>query len=125
MAELKFTKDHECLYVEGDTAWVGITSYAKDALGDIVFVDLPAVGKSVSKGDSFAVIESVKTAADVYSPVSGSVVEANDNIPGDLDLIAKPLKDGGWIAKIKMSDTSQLTGLMSEAEYQDYLKTVD
>lgn len=125
MADLKFTKDHECLYVEGDTAWVGITAYAKDALGDIVFVDLPAVGKNVAKGDSFAVIESVKTAADVYSPVSGAVVEANDNIPGDLDLISKPLKDGGWIAKIKMSDASQLTGLMSEAEYQDYLKTVD
>lgn len=125
MADLKFTKDHECLYVEGDLAWVGITAYAKDALGDIVFVDLPAMGKKVGKGESFAVIESVKTAADVYSPVSGEVVEANDNIPGDLDLISKPLKDGGWIAKIKMSDASQLSGLMSESEYQDYLKTVD
>lgn len=125
MAELKYTKDHECLYVEGDLAWVGITAYAKDALGDIVFVDLPEVGKTVGKGDSFAVIESVKTAADVYTPVSGEVVEANDNIPGDLDLIAKPLKDGGWIAKIKMSDSSQLSGLMSESEYQAYLKTVD
>ncbi|MCD8497650.1 MAG: glycine cleavage system protein GcvH [Alphaproteobacteria bacterium] len=125
MAELKFTKDHECLYVDGDLAWVGITAYAKDALGDIVFVELPDIGKSLSKGDSFAVVESVKTAADVYSPVDGEVVEANDNMPGDLDLIAKPVKDGGWIAKIKMADASQVSGLMSEAEYQDYLKTVD
>lgn len=125
MADLKFTKDHECLYVDGDLAWVGITAYAKDALGDIVFVDLPAVGKSVTKGESFAVVESVKTAADVYAPVSGEVVEANDNMPGDLDLISKPVKDGGWIAKIKISDTSQLSGLMSESEYQAYLKTVD
>ncbi|MBL4805217.1 MAG: glycine cleavage system protein GcvH [Alphaproteobacteria bacterium] len=125
MAETKYTEDHEAVYVDGDVAWVGITPYAQEALGDLVFVELPEVGKSLSKGDEFAVVESVKTAAEVYSPVDGEVVEANDNMPDDLELITKSLADGGWIAKIKMSDASQLDGLMDEAAYQDYLKTLD
>jgi glycine cleavage system H protein len=124
MAELKFTQDHEAVYVEGDIAWVGITKYAQDALGDLVFVELPDIGKKVKKKEYFAVVESVKTAAEVYSPVDGEVIEANDNMPGDLEMITKPLKDGGWIAKIKMSDASQLDGLMDEAAYQGYLKTL-
>lgn len=125
MAELKFTEDHESVYVDGDLAWVGITKYAQEALGDLVFVELPEVGKQVSKGDEFAVIESVKTAAEVYSPIDGEVVEANDNMPDDLELISKDLADGGWIAKIKINDASQLEGLMDEAAYQDYLKNLD
>lgn len=125
MAELKFTKDHECVYVDGDVAWVGITAYAQDALGDLVFVELPDVGKKVSKGDDFAVVESVKTAAEVYSPVDGEVVEANDNMPDDLEMITKPLSEGGWIAKIKMNDASQLDGLMDEAAYKSYLAELD
>jgi glycine cleavage system H protein len=124
MAALKFTEDHECVYVDGDIAWVGITKYAQDALGDLVFVELPDVGKKVKKKEYFAVVESVKTAAEVYSPVDGEVVEANDNMPSDLELITKPLKDGGWIAKIKMSDASQLSGLMDEAAYNEYLKKI-
>ncbi|MCB1720204.1 MAG: glycine cleavage system protein GcvH [Rhodospirillales bacterium] len=125
MAELKFTTDHEAIYIDGDTAWVGITEYAREALGDLVFVELPEIGRQVSKGDEFAVVESVKTAAEVYSPVDGEVVEANDNMEGDLELIAKPLADGGWIAKIKISDPAQLGDLMDEAAYKDYLKTLD
>jgi len=125
MAEMKYTKDHECIYVDGDVAWVGITDYAREALGDLVYVELPEVGKSVSKGDDFAVVESVKTAAEVYSPVDGKVVEANDNMPDDLELITKALNEGGWIAKIKMSDASQLDGLMNEAAYKDYLSELD
>ena len=125
MAELKYTTDHEAVYVEGDVAWVGITPYAQEALGDLVFVELPEIGKQVSKGDDFAVVESVKTAAEVYSPVDGEVVEANDNMPDDLEMISKALADGGWIAKIKMSDAGQLAELMDEAAYQDYLKTLD
>ncbi|MCC6598964.1 MAG: glycine cleavage system protein GcvH [Alphaproteobacteria bacterium] len=124
MGGLKFTQDHECIYVDGDIAWVGITKYAQDALGDLVFVELPEIGKQVKKKEYFAVVESVKTAAEVYSPVDGEVVEANDNMPGDPEMIAKPLKEGGWIAKIKMSDASQLDGLMNEAAYEDYLKTI-
>ncbi|MEM7679757.1 MAG: glycine cleavage system protein GcvH [Pseudomonadota bacterium] len=125
MAELKFTKDHECVHVDGDTAWVGITPYAQEALGDLVFVELPEVGKQVKKGDEFAVVESVKTAAEVYSPVEGEVVEANDNMPDDLDLISKPIAEGGWIAKIKITDPSQLDELMDEAKYKEYLETLD
>ncbi|MCB1532331.1 MAG: glycine cleavage system protein GcvH [Alphaproteobacteria bacterium] len=125
MSELKFTNEHECIMVDGDVAWVGITPYAQEALGDLVYVELPEVGKQVKKGEDFAVVESVKTAAEVYSPVDGEVIEANDNMPDDLALISKPVADGGWIAKIKISDPSQLEGLMDEAAYQDYLKTVD
>ena len=125
MAELKFTEDHESIYVDGDTAWVGITKYAQDALGDLVYVELPEIGKQVSKGDEFAVVESVKTAAEVYSPVDGEVVEANDNIESDLDALAKPLADGGWIAKIKIADASQLDGLMDQAKYDEYVAGLD
>ncbi|MEM7651467.1 MAG: glycine cleavage system protein GcvH [Pseudomonadota bacterium] len=125
MAELKFTEDHECVYVDGDVAWVGITPYAQEALGDLVFVELPEIGKKVGKGDEFAVVESVKTAAEVYSPVDGEVVEANDNMPDDLEMISKDLADGGWIAKIKMSDAGQLESLMDEASYKKYLDGLD
>ena len=125
MAELKFTTDHESVYVDGDIAWVGITDYAREALGDLVYVELPEIGKQLSKGDEFAVVESVKTAAEVYSPVDGEVVEANDNMTGDLELFAKALADGGWIAKIKISDSGQLAELMDQAAYDEYLKTLD
>ena len=125
MSNLKFTNDHECIHVDGDTAWIGITSYAQEALGDLVFVELPDVGKSFNKGDDFAVVESVKTAAEVYTPVSGEVVETNEAMPDDLDLITKPVTEGGWIAKIKITDTSELEGLMDEAAYTEFLKTVD
>lgn len=125
MAEFKYTKDHECVYVDGDVAWVGITEYARDALGDLVFVELPDVGKKVNKGQDFAVVESVKTAAEVYSPVDGEVIEANDNMPDDLEMITKPLNEGGWIAKIKMSNASQLDGLMDQAAYKDYVANLD
>ncbi|MGB0719276.1 MAG: glycine cleavage system protein GcvH [Bdellovibrionales bacterium] len=121
MAELKFTEDHEAIYVDGDTAWVGITKYAQDALGDLVFVELPEIGKTLSKGDELAVVESVKTAAEVYSPVDGEVVEANEAMPDDLELIAKPLSEGGWIAKIKINDPSQLDGLMDQGKYDEYV----
>ena len=125
MSELKFTNDHECIKVEGDVAWVGITKYAQEALGDLVYVELPDVGKAVKKGEDFAVVESVKTAAEIYSPVDGEVIEANDNMADDLDLLAKSVGDGGWIAKIKISDPSQLEGLMDEAAYGEYLGTLD
>lgn len=125
MAELKFTKDHECVYVEGDIAWIGITAHAQEALGDLVFVELPDIGKTVSKGDDFAVIESVKTAAEVYSPVDGEVIESNDNMPDDLEMITKPLNEGGWIAKIKMNSDAQLAELMDEAAYKEYLEGLD
>ncbi|NCT41807.1 MAG: glycine cleavage system protein GcvH [Alphaproteobacteria bacterium] len=125
MAEFKFTQDHEAIYVDGDIAWVGITKYAQDALGDLVFVELPEIGKALSKGDEFAVVESVKTAAEVYSPVDGEVTEANQAIESDLDSLAKPLNEGGWIAKIKISDPSQLDDLMDQDKYDEYVAGLD
>jgi glycine cleavage system H protein len=124
MTGIKYTNDHECIKVDGDIAWVGITRYAQEALGDLVFVELPAVGKKVKKGEYFAVVESVKTAAEVYSPVDGEVVEANDNMPNDLESIKSPVNENGWIAKIKISDPSQLANLMDETAYAKYTESL-
>lgn len=125
MAELKYTKDHECIYVDGDIAYVGISEHARDALGDLVFVELPEVGKAVEKGGDVAVVESVKTAAEVYSPVDGEVIEVNEPMVDDLELIAKPVNEDGWIVKVKVADASALSDLMDEAAYAEYLKEVD
>ena len=124
MTGIKYTNDHECIKVDGDIAWVGITRYAQEALGDLVFVELPAVGKKVKKGEYFAVVESVKTAAEVYSPVDGEVIEANDNMPNDLESIKSPVYENGWIAKIKISDPSQLANLMDETAYAKYTESL-
>lgn len=125
MADYRYTKDHECVALEGDVVSVGISTYAREALGDLVYVELPEIGKSVSAGDDVAVIESVKTAAEVYAPVSGEVLAVNEAMPDDLDLIAQPVDQGGWIFKIKVSDVSALDGLMDSAAYEAYLKEVD
>ena len=120
-ADLKYTSEHEWLKVEGgNVAVIGITEYAQDALGDLVYVELPAVGRKVKKGEDFAVVESVKTAAEVYSPVTGEVVAINDNLSGDPELIKKSL-DAGWIAKIKMTDPAEIKGLMDKAAYDEFL----
>tara|TARA_R110001592_G_scaffold20926_25_gene84913 strand:- start:44052 stop:44429 length:378 start_codon:yes stop_codon:yes gene_type:complete len=125
MSELKYTKDHECIFVDGDIAYVGISEHARDALGDLVFVELPEIGKKVTKGGDIAVVESVKTAAEVYSPVDGEVVEVNEPMADDFELIAKPVNDNGWIVKIKVSDASALADLMDESAYAQYLKEID
>lgn len=124
MPELKFTKDHECLSVDGDVAVIGITDYAQHALGDLVFVELPKLGAKYTKGAHFAVVESVKTAAEVYTPVSGEIVAINDNLSADPELIKKSFADG-WIAKIKMTDAGEISELMDQAAYDAYLKTLD
>lgn len=119
----KYTKDHEWVKLEGgDTAVIGITDYAQHALGDLVYVELPKLGAQYKKGAYFAVVESVKTAAEVYTPVSGEVVAVNDALAKDAEL----LKDAanGWIVKIKITDQAELDGLMDKAEYDDYLKTI-
>ena len=125
MAAFKYTKDHESVYIDGDVAWVGITQHAQDALGDLVFIELPEVGKVVSAGEDVAVVESVKTAAEVYAPVAGEVVEVNTPVADDFDLIAKSVDDQGWLVKIKVSDKAALDDLMDEAAYADYLKEID
>jgi glycine cleavage system H protein len=125
MAEFKYTKDHECIYVEGDIAYVGISEHARDALGDLVYVELPEVGKNVEKGGEVAVVESVKTAAEVYAPVDGEVVEINEPLAEDFDLVSAPVNENGWIVKVKVADVAALDELMDQAAYDEYLKEID
>lgn len=121
---MKFTKDHEWVAVEGDTALVGITAYAANALGDVVFVEVPEVGKSVKQGDGFAVVESVKAASDVYAPVSGEVVEANTELSNSPDVVNAAPEGSGWIARIKLDNASELDALMDRTAYEAYLDTL-
>ena len=120
----KFTEDHEWLDIAGDTATVGITHHAQDALGDVVFVELPEVGKTYTQKDTAGVVESVKAAADVYMPVSGTVTEVNEALRADPSLAnSDPLGDG-WFFKVKLSDVSQIAALMDETSYTAFEKTV-
>ena len=118
-ANLKYTDQHEWLNIEGDVATIGITDYAQSSLGDLVFVELPEVGKQVKAGDSFVVVESVKAASEVYAPISGEVVEVNDALGAAPELINQNPYEGGWICKIKASDTSELSKLLEPAKYQE------
>ena len=117
---LKYTEDHEWLRVDGDIATVGITHHAQDALGDVVFVDLPEVGKSFGPKDIAGVVESVKAAADVYMPVSGEVTEVNEALRADPALANSDPVGAGWFFKIRLSNPSELTGLMDETSYSKF-----
>ncbi|KAB0570960.1 glycine cleavage system protein GcvH [Brucella pituitosa] len=117
MANILFTEDHEWISVEGGVATVGITIHAQEQLGDLVFVDLPEVGRTVSKGEGIVVVESVKAASDVYAPVDGEVVEVNDAVSSDPALINQAAEGEGWLFKLKLSDEGQLTGLLDKAGY--------
>jgi len=115
---LKYTKDHEWVKVEGDIAVMGISEHAQHELGDVVYVELPAVGDSVSRGDALANVESVKAVSDVYAPVSGEVIEVNENLEDHPEQINKDAQGSGWIAKIKLSDPAEIDQLMSQEDYQ-------
>ena len=117
---VKYTEDHEWLKIEGDTATVGITVHAQDALGDVVFVDLPAVGTVFAQKDIAGVVESVKAAADVYMPLSGEVTAVNEALRDDPSLANSDPLDTGWFFKIKLSDPSQLDALMDETRYTEF-----
>ncbi len=117
---IKYTEDHEWLDVQGDSATVGITHHAQDALGDVVFVDLPEAGKSFAARDIAGVVESVKAAADVYMPVSGEVTEVNEALRADPSLANSDPLGAGWFFKVKLSDPSQLDALMDEAAYGSF-----
>ncbi|MFN3876794.1 MAG: glycine cleavage system protein GcvH [Brevundimonas sp.] len=121
---MKFTKDHEWVSLDGDIATVGISKHAADALGDVVFVEVPEVGKTVAKGASFAVVESVKAASDVYAPVSGEVVESNDALSTAPETVNAAPEGDGWFAKIKVSDAAELDALMDQAAYDAFLATL-
>lgn len=114
---LKYTEDHEWLKVEGDVATVGITVHAQDALGDVVFVDLPAVGTTFAQKETAGVVESVKAAADVYMPVTGEVIEVNEALREDPSLANSDPLGAGWFFKVKLADASQLDALMDETRY--------
>jgi glycine cleavage system H protein len=121
---LYFTKEHEWIRVDGDVATVGISNHAQEALGDIVFAEVPDAGKTLSKGDDAAVVESVKAASDVYAPVGGEVVEGNAALVDDPSLINRDPEGEGWFFKLKLSDTSELDGLMDEAAYRDWVASL-
>ena len=118
MTDLRFTEDHEWVRRDGDSVVVGITDYAQQQLGDIVFVELPAPGKAVDKGGEVAVIESVKAASEVYAPAAGEIVAVNDALSDDPGLVNSSPHDEGWFVKMKLTDPSALDGLMDEAAYQ-------
>lgn len=119
----KFTSDHEWVRVDGNNATIGITAHAQDALGDVVFVDLPEVGKSYAQKDVAGVVESVKAAADVYMPVSGEVTEVNEALRADPSLANSDPLGAGWFFKVKLSQPGELSQLMDEAAYAEYEKT--
>lgn len=118
MAKLYFTDDHEWLSVENGIATVGITDYAQEQLGDLVFVDLPEAGSALKKGDVAVVVESVKAASDVYAPVDGEIVEANQTLGSEPALVNSAAMSEGWLWKMKLADEGQLSGLLDEAGYK-------
>ena len=121
---MRFTKDHEWVEVDGDVATIGITAYAADQLGDVVFVETPAIGKAVKQGGDLAVVESVKAASDVYAPISGEVVGANADLVDTPETVNQDPEGAGWFAKVKLSNPAEVEALMDRAAYETYLGTL-
>jgi glycine cleavage system H protein len=121
---LYFTKEHEWIRVDGDIATIGISDHAQEALGDIVFAEVPEAGRRVSKGQEAAVVESVKAASDVYAPVSGEVLEGNQAVADDPALVNSDPEGDGWFFKLKLDNPSELEGLMDEAAYRGWVKSL-
>ncbi|MFK8034915.1 MAG: glycine cleavage system protein GcvH [Hyphomicrobiales bacterium] len=117
MSTTYFTEEHEWLRVDGDVATVGITNHAQEQLGDLVFVDLPTIGKTVEQGDDVVVVESVKAASDVYAPASGEIVEVNESLSGDASIVNSGAEGEGWLYKMKLSNLVELEQLMDKAAY--------
>ena len=124
MSDLKYTKEHEWVKLNGEEATVGITEYAQEALGDLVYVELPEVGAEFSKGDDAAVVESVKIASEVYSPLSGEITAVNDALSDDPESMKGPLEEG-WIFKMKITDASELDDAMTKEQYESFLAEHD
>jgi len=122
---VKYTEDHEWISIDGDIATIGITAFALEQLGDLVFVEVPEAGRAVSKGDEAAVVESVKAASEVYAPVSGDVTEGNTGIADDPATVSGDPSGAGWFFKIKLSDESELDGLMDEGAYKAFVDGLD
>ena len=122
MGEVRYSKDHEWVKVDGDTATVGITHYAQEQLGDVVFVELPDVGKKVEQGKQMATVESVKAASEVYAPISGEVLEVNGALADAPATVNEEAQGKGWFAKLKIADKGQLAALMDEAAYKKFVE---
>lgn len=118
---VKYSKDHEWVTVEGGIATIGITNHAQEQLGDVVFVELPAIGKTVAKDAEAAVVESVKAASEVYAPVTGEVVEVNKELEGDPGLVNREAEGSAWFMKVKLSNPAELDGLMDRAAYDKFV----
>ncbi len=125
MSEIKFTKDHEWLSLNGDEATVGITEYAQEQLGDVVYVELPDPGATLEQGKEAAVVESVKAASEVYAPVNGEVTARNDELDANPALVNESAEGDGWFYRMKLSDRSQLDGLMDREAYNAYVEALD
>jgi glycine cleavage system H protein len=124
MSDLRYTKDHEWVRLDGEVATVGITTYAQEQLGDIVFVELPEVGRKVAKGDAMAVVESVKAASDLYAPLGGEVVEVNESLADDPAKINADAEGEGWFCKLRLADPGELDAQMDASAYKAFLDTL-
>lgn len=124
MSDMKYTKDHEWVRIEGDTVTVGISDYAQEQLGDVVYVELPEVGKTVARKEEAAVVESVKAASEVYAPVSGEIVAVNNALDDEPALVNSAATGEGWFIQIKLSEPSELEGLMDEAAYAEFVASL-
>ena len=124
MGDLRYTKDHEWVRLDGDVAVVGITDYAQEQLGDVVFVELPAVGKTVAQGEETAVVESVKAASEVYAAVGGEVVEINESLGAEPGVVNSDPIGAGWFVKLKVTEPDEFDGLMDKAAYDAYLAEI-
>ena len=125
MATLKFTDQHEWLSIEDDIACVGITGYAQEQLGDVVFVELPETGAEFSRGDEAAVVESVKAAAEVYAPATGDITETNKDLEGSPELVNSDPQGTGWFFKMRLSDLSETDAMMDEQSYKDFVASLE
>ena len=119
---VKFTREHEWIRIEGDTATVGITFYAQEQLGDVVFVELPEADTAANQGAEVAVVESVKAASDIYAPVTGTIIESNAELSDRPELVNEDPENDGWFFKMNLSDTSELEDLLDEADYQAFIQ---
>jgi glycine cleavage system H protein len=124
MATTRYTSEHEWIRLDGDVATIGITDHAQTQLGDIVYVELPAVGKKVARGDETAVVESVKAASEVYAPVGGEVIEVNGALEGAPATVNQDAEGKGWFLKLKVADAGEVEQLMTPEQYKDYLETI-
>lgn len=124
MPNLRFTREHEWIRIDGDVGTVGITDYAQQQLGDVVFVELPEIGKQVQAGGEAAVVESVKAASEIYAPASGEVVEVNETLQDEPAKVNADAMGGGWFFKIRITDAGELVALMEQAAYKDYVASL-